>query len=146
MDARYAPALLKGMVRGGRRGFGCYDILMTVTPGALLSLLGGAFQLVVLLCCLCSPGYEAKAVLVSAVGFVVLGLGGFYIGMFFYGALTVASEWSAIRATDWQKVKYLPLFPLVMLTYVPISVCALFQKVEWTPIRHTPLAQPDRAA
>lgn len=146
VDARYAPALLKGMLRGGRRGFGCYDILMTVTPGALLSLLGGAFQLVVLLCCLCSPGYEAKAVLVSAVGFVGRGLGGFYIGMFFYGALTVASEWSAIRATAWQKVKYLPLFPLFMLTYVPISVCALFQKVEWTPIRHTPLAQPDRAA
>ena len=69
----------------------------------------------------------------------------FYLGMFLYGALTVVSEWKAIRASSWQKLAYLVTFPLFMLTYVPISVAALFQKVEWKPIRHSSMAQIDMA-
>ena len=36
--------------------------------------------------------------------------------------------------------------PLFMLTYLPITVAALFQKVEWKPIRHKSVAQLDQAA
>ena len=41
---------------------------------------------------------------------------------------------------------YLFAFPLFMLTYLPITVAALFQKVEWKPIRHKSVAQLDQAA
>lgn len=146
VDAQYGLPLLRGAARGGRRGFGCYDLLMTIAPGVLLSLAAGAFQLVVLVSCLLATDFEAKAVLTAAGDFLGGAFVNFYMGMLFYGVVVVLSEWRAIRATTWQKIKYIPLFPLFMLTYLPISVCALFQKVEWTPIRHTSLAQLDQAA
>lgn len=146
VDGKYAPTLLKGAFRGGRRGWGCYDLLMTITPGVLLSLVGGAFQLVVLLCCLLSDDFQAKAVLLAAGEFLWSAFASFYLGMLFYAAVVVLSEWANIRAAAWQKLIYLPLFPIFMLTYIPISVQALFQKVEWKPIRHSSLAQLDQAA
>jgi len=27
-------------------------------------------------------------------------------------------------------------FPLFMLTYIPITIVAIFKKVKWTPIKH----------
>ena len=67
-------------------------------------------------------------------------------GFFLYGALTVLSEWKNIRATPVRKLCFLPLFPLFMLTYIPITVAALFQKVEWKPIAHKSVRQLDQAA
>jgi len=147
VDGKYGLSLLKGIFRGGRRGLSCYDLLLTITPGVLLSALGGAFQLVVALACLSAPAYLARYILQTAGDFLVNGFLTFYAGMFLYGALVVLSEWRAIRATAWEKVKYLAVFPIFMLTYIPISVAAIFQKVEWKPIRHKSLAQQlDRAA
>ena len=34
-------------------------------------------------------------------------------------------------------VAYTLTFPLFMLTYLPISMAALFMKVEWKPIHHS---------
>ena len=56
------------------------------------------------------------------------------------------SEWKNIRATPIRKLCFLPLFPLFMLTYIPITVAALFQKVEWKPIAHKSVRQLDQAA
>lgn len=145
VDGRYGLSLIRGIFRGGRRGLGCYDILLTVTPGVLLSVLGGALNLMVLLVCLSAPAYVVNRVLDLTGNFLASGFLNFYLGMFFYGLLTVLSEWRHIRATGWQKLKYLALFPLFMLTYIPISVAALFQKVEWKPITHKSMAQIDTA-
>ena len=57
--------------------------------------------------------------------------------MLLYGLLTVLSEWKRIRATTLKKLIYLPLFPLFMLTYIPIAIAALFVNVQWKPIQHT---------
>lgn len=145
VDAKYAPALLKGAVRGGRRGFACYDILMTITPGVLLTVLGATLQVVVLLACLAAPEYAVKQVLALTISFLGSAFTAFYRGFFLYGLLTVLSEWRNIRARAWQKLLFLPVFPLFMLTYIPISVQALFQKVEWKPIAHKSLKQMDSA-
>ena len=51
--------------------------------------------------------------------------------------LTVIVEWPNIPAKPLKKVMYLPLFPIFMLTYMPIALAALFMRVEWKPIRHT---------
>ena len=138
--------LVKGIFRGGRQGVGCYDILMLVAPGVLITLLGGAANLAVLTSCLFVSDFVAQLILVSFVDTLWMWFRSFYIGMLFYGLLTVCSEWGRIHAKSWQKLIYLPLFPLFMITYLPITVCALFQKVEWRPIAHKSMRQLDRAA
>lgn len=138
--------LVRGIFRGGRQGVGCYDILMLVAPGVLITLLGGAANLAVLTSCLFVSDFVAQLILVSFVDTLWMWFRSFYIGMLFYGLLTVCSEWGRIRAKSWQKLIYLPLFPLFMITYLPITVCALFQKVEWRPIAHKSMGQLDRAA
>ena len=46
-------------------------------------------------------------------------------------------EWRHIYAPAWKKVLYAFTFPLFMLTYIPISLTALFQRrVGWKPIVH----------
>ncbi len=146
VDRQYGVSLLRGILRGGRRGWSCYDFLLTVTPGVLLTVLGGALQLITALACLSAPGAVARQVLLLTGSFLLNGFASFYIGMFLYGLLTVLSEWKAIRAAGWQKLLYLIPFPLFMLTYMPVTVAALFRKVEWKPIRHSALAEIDPAA
>ena len=146
VGGRYAPALFRGMARGGRRGFVCYDILLTVTPGVLLTLAGAVLQGVVALSCFSAPVYIIYAILNLTSYWFWRGLAGFYVGMLAYGAITMLSEWGRIRATPWQKIGYLFTTPIFMLTYIPVTVCALFQKVEWKPIAHKSLAQIDPAA
>ena len=63
-------------------------------------------------------------------------LGGIYLTLLAIGAVTTATEWDRIQAPAWQKVMYTFSFPLFMFTYIPISIAALFMKVEWKPIRH----------
>ena len=60
----------------------------------------------------------------------------YYLGMVFYGILTVTSEWKNINASALSKIGYTFTFPLFMATYVPISLAALVTRVEWKPIRH----------
>ena len=145
VERSYALPLLRGILRGGRRGLGCYDIFMTIAPGMLLAVLGGALNGLILLACVSAPTFVVGRVLSLTGHFLMEWLINFYLGMFLYGVLTVVSEWKAIRASSWQKLAYLVTFPLFMLTYVPISVAALFQKVEWKPIRHSSMAQIDMA-
>lgn len=145
VDGSYALPLLRGALRGGRQGLGCYDILMTIAPGMLLAVLSFALNGMILLACLSAPAFVVGRVLSLTGQFLLDWLINFYLGMFLYGILTVLSEWKSIRATAWQKLGYLITFPIFMLTYVPISVVALFQKVEWKPIRHSSMAQIDAA-
>ena len=61
----------------------------------------------------------------------------FYLGLLLYGALTVISEWKQIQIPTHKKLLYMFTFPIFMFTYIPISLAALVQKVEWKPIYHT---------
>lgn len=137
VSVRYAPALLKGFRMGGCRGFSCYDMLIFVGAGVLMLLSGGA-SLTVTAAALLNAGTLAEAREALAAAGMALGRGvmAFYRGMLAYGLLTVACEWRSIRATPGQKLGYLLTFPVFMMTYLPISVAALFHKVEWKPIWH----------
>lgn len=146
VSGKHGPALLKGMLKGGRRGMECYDIFMLVAPGNLVTVLGGGFQLVTLLGFLLAPDHAMKQVLALTVNFLGGAFLSFYFSMLAFGVLTVASEWRSIRARTWQKVAFLPVFPIFMLSYIPITVAAIFQKVEWKPIRHQSVTQLDRVA
>jgi len=146
VDGKYAPALLRKAVKGGREGFTCYDILLTITPGVLLTAAGAVLQGAVALCCFSAPVYIIKRILSLTGSWLAGGFVSFYVGMFLYGALTVLCEWKRIKASPARKLGYLATFPVFMLTYIPITVAAVFQKVEWKPIAHRSLAQIDPAA
>ena len=53
------------------------------------------------------------------------------------GLFTTITEWKNIHTTPAKKVLYTFTFPIFMLTYIPISLVALFsRKVQWKPIEH----------
>jgi hypothetical protein len=59
-----------------------------------------------------------------------------YLLLFVVGLATGITEWKQIHCSTHRKILSFFTFPLFMMTYVPISVQALFVKVEWKPIEH----------
>ena len=137
VDREYTLPLLKGCFRRGRLGTSCYDMFVTVAPGMLLTLLMILFNGVILAACLTQPAYLATRIIHETVGFMGSAVWNFYVGLLFYGLITVLSEWRHIDAAPVQKLWYVLTFPIFMFTYIPISIAALVQKVEWKPIYHT---------
>ena len=136
VDARYGLSLIRGCFRRGRLGWSCYDMLMTVAPGVLLTLAMVAFNLLVWVACVTQPPYVAWRVMRLTRGFLTAAAVNSYVGLFLYGLVTVCTEWKRIQEPAWKKLVYLVTFPLFMLTYIPISLAALVRKVEWKPIYH----------
>ena len=63
-------------------------------------------------------------------------IGGMYALMFVLGAITVITEWKNIHCSTFKKIFYAFTFPLFMITYVPVTMAALFARNEWKPIEH----------
>ena len=137
VDRNYTVPLLKGCLRPGRLGTSCYDMFVTVAPGMLLTLVMILFNGIILASCMTQPAYIAARVIDVTAGFMLSALWNFYVGLFFYGLLTVISEWKHISASPLRKLGYVFTFPIFMFTYIPISIAALVKKVEWKPIYHT---------
>ena len=137
VDREYTVPLLKGCFRPGRLGTSCYDMFVTVAPGMLLTLVMLLFNGIILANCMTQPAYIAARVIDVTVGFMLSALWNFYVGLFFYGLLTVLSEWKHINTSPLRKLGYVFTFPIFMFTYIPISIAALVKKVEWKPIYHT---------
>ncbi len=57
--------------------------------------------------------------------------------LFGLGVLTTISEWTQINAPAKKKILYTFTFPIFIFTYIPISIVALFKKIEWKPITHS---------
>ena len=137
VDRAYTAPLLKGCLRLGRRGLSCYDMFATVAPGMLLTLAMILFNALILVICLTQPVYLAAWIMNETVHFIFSAVVNFYLGLLIYGMLTVLSEWKHIDAAPLKKLGYVFTFPIFMFTYIPISIAALVQKVEWKPIYHT---------
>ena len=60
-----------------------------------------------------------------------------YSVFFVIGAITTVAEYKHIHCSLAKKILYTFTFPLFMLTYIPISIVALFKNVKWDPITHT---------
>jgi cellulose synthase/poly-beta-1,6-N-acetylglucosamine synthase-like glycosyltransferase len=140
VDAKYGLSLARESFRGGRHAISCCDMLFNLMPGLLGAALVLLFNGLAWAARLSGPAAASAAVQALTVHFlIVLGIG-YWAVMFLCGLVTVLTEWRRIPASAWRKLCYLPLFPFFMLTYLPIAVTALFRKVEWKPIRHTPTA------
>ena len=128
---KYSGALFRGIVK--KHCFSCYDMMMTVAPGTMLTLLtllgNGVFALAGMI--VGRP--EWTAVTLRAVGGNLFGI---YLSLFFFGTVTTFSEWKQIHCGAGKKLFYMFTFPIFIFTYIPIAVAALFKKVTWVPIHH----------
>ena len=138
VNANYSTALTRGFLRKPtRKSWSCYDMFMTVAPGMLLTMVMLAFNVVLCVACWGQPAYITERILEVAGSFALSTVVSFYLGLLLYGALTVISEWKQIQIPTYKKLLYMFTFPIFMFTYIPISLAALVQKVEWKPIYHT---------
>ncbi len=126
---RYGGQLVRGAIRGS---WSCFDMSMSILPAFILTS-----------ACLLANATLSVLGLMQGVGVwfalrsLLECLGGMLATLLVLGAITTATEWRYIQAAAAQKLVYTLTFPLFMLTYLPISLAALFMKVEWKPIRHS---------
>lgn len=133
----YSPKLVKGVFtnpKGAR--FACYDMLMTISPAMLLTVISIVFNVMIL--ALTAAGVISTGVMIaSSASSIFFCLFNYMIFMFMLGVLTTFTEWDNIRATTSKKVRYMFTFPVFMITYIPIALVALVKKCQWKPIEHT---------
>ena len=133
----YGARLAKGIVtnpKGSR--FACYDRLMTIAPGMLLTIISVTFNAIII--ALAAAGMMSTGVMVaSSVSSICFCLMNYLVFMFMFGVLTTFVEWDSIHSTTAKKIRYMFTFPFFMLTYVPIALVALVKKCNWKPIKHS---------
>ncbi|MCE5196556.1 MAG: glycosyltransferase [Negativicutes bacterium] len=135
----YGAKLGKALFQGNQHLLSSYDMLMTILPSMFLTL----FSLVVDLGFLVFGLYgnlstHLFSIIVPTAAMALAGaLFNFYAVLFLMGALTTMAEWKRINCVWWKKILYSFSFPIFIASYIPISLVALFQKVEWKPISHT---------
>lgn len=126
----YGAKLVKGVFKGS---FSCFDMLMTIMPAMLLTLISIAINIIAIPIGIANHSDE----LMTLVSLLVKTVANFY-GMFFLlGLITTITEADQIHCSKPKRILYLFTFPLFMLTYVPIAIVALFRKIEWKPINHS---------
>lgn len=133
----YGARLAKGVAtnpKGSR--FACYDMLMTIAPGMLLTIISVTFNAIII--ALAAAGLMSTGVMVaSSVSSICFCLMNYMVFMFMFGVLTTFVEWDSIHSTTGKKIRYMFTFPFFMLTYVPIALVALVKKCNWKPIKHS---------
>lgn len=121
--------------------FGSYDMLMTIAPGNILTLVSALVNAAYLIIGSLSHGFLATQNEISmAVGSLFMTFASMYVTFFLLAIITTISERKHIhcrKGRRWRIFTNLFTFPLFMMTYIPITVAALFMKVEWVPTKHT---------
>lgn len=125
---RYGGRLISGALRGS---FSCFDMVMSIMPAIILASLGFVVNTAASVLVLLSGGTVWQLIYP-----VIRSILGTYLFMLVIGSFTTVKEWRKIRTTAAKKLLYTLTFPVFMMTYIPISIAAIFQKVEWKPIEH----------
>ncbi|MBO5930360.1 MAG: glycosyltransferase family 2 protein [Clostridia bacterium] len=135
---KYFFKMVKGIFTG--KGFACFDLAVATMIPLILTILGfGVYVLAIILGLLFFRGemmIVVKSLLETFVNsyFMLLGI----------GAVTTVSEWTKIFAPMKKKIAYTFTFPFFMLSYIPITVVALFSKnITWKPIVHSQIKTLD---
>lgn len=115
-----------------KRDFSSYDMLMSMLPAMVLSIAGLFANFAGFLICIGDAGAMKHLLLSTLLG----SLQG-YMTFFLLGLASTVTEWKKICCPASKKILYMFTFPLFMITYLPISIAALFTRGEWKPIAHT---------
>lgn len=127
-----------GQAIAKRRSFAAYDLLMVIAPASLLTLItllsNGTFLVVGGL----SHGFLATdAEMQACLRSILITFGLMYVTGFMMALLTTVIERKHIHCRPrWRVVTNLFTYPLFMFTYIPLTVSALFLKVDWVPTPH----------
>ena len=121
--------LIKKVIKGD---FSSYDMLMNSTPAGIISFISFVVNIAYILDRFLLN--NSFIYLFSSLFNVFLGM---YLILFIISLLTTLKEWKNIYCANLKKIIYIFTCPIFMLTYMPITIVALFKKVEWTPIAHT---------
>lgn len=118
--------------------FAAYDMLMVVGPAMLLTLMCLLVNVTFIAVGSLSHGFLATdAEIEMAIGSIIMMLAYMYGTFFVMGLSTTVTEWKHIHCPQkWRIFTNLFTFPLFMFTYVPLTVAALFLKVDWVPTPH----------
>lgn len=118
--------------------FAAYDMLMVVGPAMLLTLMCLLVNVTFIAVGSLSHGFLATdAEIEMAIGSITMMLAYMYGTFFVMGLSTTITEWKHIHCPQkWRIFTNLFTFPLFMFTYVPLTVAALFLKVDWVPTPH----------
>ena len=116
----------------GKNALSCFDMTMNILPAFIFSASSILFNWGSLVYSLIRFGSVSPILILYAFNFLIQ----VYILMFFMGAVTLITERKKIHCPTGKAIAHLILFPFFMLSYIPISVQALFTKVGWAPIAH----------
>ncbi|MBQ8768746.1 MAG: glycosyltransferase family 2 protein [Oscillospiraceae bacterium] len=114
------------------KNFSAFDMLMTIAPAFVITI----FCLVVNSAALVYALLHNPAFVWTIVNSLVYTVASAYLLLFAIGLVTGITEWKQIHCSARRKILSFFTFPLFMMTYIPISVQALFVKVKWKPIEH----------
>ena len=128
---KYGYNLFKSIFKN--RDFSCYDMFMTISPMMLISIVMILFNSSIFLYSLISNDFQTSKL---AIGYVLSYFLNTYLMMYLLGLLTTITEWNRIQCKGYKKIFYTFTFPIFMFTYMPISICSIFKKVEWKQIKH----------
>lgn len=129
----YGGKLVKKIFK--ERSFAAYDMFMTIAPGIFLTLASLIIGVFGLFYGIFNPELQGQ-IMQSFIGMIAFTFGASYLTMFVLGLITTVTEWEQIHTKPWKKIAYLFTFPIYIFTYIPISVVALFKKIQWVPIQH----------
>lgn len=125
---KYISAVLRGIRQKGWQSYTCFELFTLSYWAVGLGALTSAITLIT--AALSLP-------LVTFLSLLGIATVGSYFTMAFLGFLTLAFEWNRVRATNKEKILSIFTFPLFLVTFVPITICAIFIKRRWDPIAHT---------
>lgn len=127
---KYGRSLFTGIFK--KNGFARFDMCMCIMPAIVVTMLSIVVNLTSMILHIVS-GQNPSVVITSA----LQACANAYLLLLGIGTITTLSEWQHIHTTTCKKILYILTFPLFMMTYIPISLVALFRKVEWKHIEHT---------
>lgn len=135
--AKYSVDLFKSIFLKKKNKFASFDFLMVISPSMLISLFSVIFNLVFLIYAYINP-LTADPTIIKICKMAIWGqIFNLYFFLYLQGALTTISEWKQIYCSNSKKILYTFTFPLFFLSYIPISLIALFKKIHWSPIEHS---------
>lgn len=124
---KYIGKLLGGVFHG--KFLSCLDITMCMAPAYIISVIITLFNTVGTAVAL-ALGADPVFTLMT----IALAFGGVYLAFLAFGISLTITEWRQLGGGRFKKIFYAFTFPFFMLTFLPITVVALFKrKIVWQP-------------
>ena len=134
---KYWRTLFKGLF--SKNFVASYDMMMSIAPAFLLSLLACIVNVVAAVVAICLGAGWIETLL--SLGKLVLGA---YVLLLTQSILCTATEWKHLQASSFKKVLYIFTFPFFLFTFIPCIFIALIRPVEWVETPHTKLTEEQK--